>query len=60
MMDFLGLKGRDNFLKNHLRPAIELGLVRLLYPQNPRHPKQRYMLSVKGLAWHEAQKSKDN
>ena len=50
MMSVIGLKGRDNFLNIYLMPAIADGYVRLLYPQSPRHPRQRYLLTAKGLA----------
>ena len=50
MMEDLSLKGRDNFLKVYLNPAIEEQYVRLLYPNSPRHPRQKYLLTVKGLA----------
>lgn len=50
MMEALSLKGRDNFLKVYLNPAIEEQFVRLLYPNSPRHPRQKYLLTVKGLA----------
>ena len=50
MMEALLLKGRDNFLKVYLNPAIEEQFVRLLYPQSPRHPRQKYLLTVKGFA----------
>ena len=50
MMEALSLKGRDNFLKVYLNPAIEEQYVRLLYPNSPRHPKQKYLLTVKGMA----------
>ena len=50
MMSGLGLKGRDNFLNVYLTPAITDGYVRLLYPQSPRHPRQKYLLTVKGVA----------
>lgn len=49
IMDGLKLKGRDNFLKLYLTPALEAGFVRLLYPMSPRHPRQKYMLTSKGL-----------
>jgi hypothetical protein len=49
MMDGVGLKGRDNFLNLYLNPAITDGYVRLLYPQSPRHPRQKYLLTVKGM-----------
>ena len=50
MMSGLGLKGRDNFLNVYLTPAITDGYVRLLYPQSPHHPRQKYLLTVKGVA----------
>ena len=50
MMNGVGLKGRDNFLKLYLNPAIAEGYVRLLYPHSPRHPRQKYLLTAKGLA----------
>ena len=50
MMEALSLKGRDNFLKVYLNPAIEELYVRLLYPNSPRHPRQKYLLTVKGMA----------
>lgn len=52
MMEAMGLKSRSNFIKTYLSPAIEQGLVRMSFPDNPRHPRQKYLLSVKGLAWY--------
>lgn len=49
-MDGLELRDRKNVLNLYLNPAITEGYVRLLYPQSPRHPRQRYLLTVKGLA----------
>ena len=49
MMEAIGLKGRDNFLKLYLSPAIAGGFVRLLYPDSPRHPRQKYLLTEKGM-----------
>ena len=50
MMSAMGLKDRENFLNLYLNPAITEGYIRLLYPQSPRHPRQKYLLTVKGLA----------
>ncbi len=50
MMNEVGLKGRDNFLNLYLNPAMEEQYVRMLYPQSPRHPRQKYLLTAKGLA----------
>ena len=49
IMALIGLKGRDNFLNLYLNPAIESGYARLLYPDSPRHPRQKYLLTVKGM-----------
>ena len=50
IMDSLGLKDRKNVLNLYLNPAIDEGFVRMLYPQSPRHPRQKYLLTVKGTA----------
>ena len=50
IMESMGLKGRDNFLRLYLLPAIDEGYLRLLFPDKPRHPRQKYLLTVKGLA----------
>ena len=50
MMMGMELKGRDNFLKVHLNPAISKGFVRLLHPETPRHPRQKYLLTAKGIS----------
>ena len=50
LMEKVGLKHRPNFIEYHLNPAISEGYVRLLYPKSPRHPRQKYLLTVKGLA----------
>ena len=48
MMSGLSLSHRPTFRKNYLRPALELGLLEMKYPDNPRHPGQRYRLTEKG------------
>jgi len=50
IMEVLDLKGRDNFLKLYLNPSLNEGFVRPLYPDRPQHPRQKYLLTVKGLA----------
>ena len=53
MMETIGLKNRPNFLEYSLSPAIRDGLVTMKYPNSPRHPRQKYLLTVKGLAIYE-------
>ena len=51
IMERLDLKDRKNVLNLYLNPAISEGYVRMLYPQSPRHPRQKYLLTVKGLSF---------
>lgn len=57
MMEIVGLKNRSNFLEHSLTPAIQEGLVKMKYPNSPRHPRQKYLLTVKGFAMYDECKS---
>lgn len=50
MMVIVGLKDRKNFIEYSLAPAIHADLVQMKYPDSLRHPRQRYLLTDKGLA----------
>ena len=50
MMEAVGLKNRPNFLEYSLTPAITEGLVKMKFPNSPRHPRQKYLLTIKGQA----------
>ena len=50
MMATVGLKNRENFMEYSLNPAIKEGFVSMLYPDKPHHPRQKYLLTIKGLA----------
>ena len=50
IMERIELKHRPTFMANYLTPAIQNGFVTPLYPNNPKHPRQKYLLTVKGLA----------
>ena len=50
MLAAVGLKDRMNFIDYTLNPAIKEGFVKQLYPDNPHHPRQKYLLTVKGVA----------
>lgn len=50
MMGEAGLKDRVSFLNLYLNAAIKDRYVRMLYPDRPNHPRQKYLLTVKGLA----------
>lgn len=49
MMGALNLVGRDNFVNYYLNLAVDLGLVTPKYPDKPTHPKQKYLLTSKGM-----------
>ena len=49
IMEAVGLKNRPNFMDYSLAPAIREGFVCMKYPANPHHPRQRYLLTIKGL-----------
>ena len=48
MMELKSLKHRQNFIDYHLTPALKERFVRMKYPDRPNHPRQRYLLTVKG------------
>lgn len=49
MLAALKLKDRKNFIGLFLNPAIAEGFVRMLYPDKPHHPRQKYLLTAKGI-----------
>lgn len=49
IMEFLALKGRDNFLKSYLYPALQDNLITQTHPEQANHPDQKYRLTDKGL-----------
>ena len=50
LMEKVGLKHRPTFLENYISPASEDGFLKVLYPDKPNHPRQKYLLTAKGLA----------
>jgi hypothetical protein len=48
--ELLGLKHRETFTENYLRPLIEAGLLALTIPDKPRSRLQRYRATEAGLA----------
>lgn len=50
LMEKTGLKNRSHFLTRYISPALQRGVIELLYPEFPRHPRQKYRLTAKGRA----------
>lgn len=49
IMERIKLKHRTTFIANYLTPAIQSGFIIPLYPNSPKHPRQKYLLTVEGL-----------
>lgn len=43
LMEKLGLKSKEGFRRNYLRPAIEMNLIRMTIPDKPNSRNQRYV-----------------
>lgn len=43
LMEKLGLKSKEGFRRNYLRPAIEMNLIRMTVPDKPNSRNQRYI-----------------
>lgn len=43
LMDKLGLKSKEGFRRNYLRPAIDMNLIRMTVPEKPNSRNQRYV-----------------
>lgn len=59
IQEMLGLRHHENFRDNYLLPALDAGIVEMIFPENPKHPKQAYRLSKKGKALKRSLKAKD-
>ena len=49
IMEALELNHRPTFRTNYLHPALNEGFIIPLYPEKPKHPRQKYRLTEKGL-----------
>lgn len=43
LMEKLGLKAREGFRRNYLRPALDMNLIQMTIPDKPNSRNQRYM-----------------
>lgn len=43
LMEKLGLKSKEGFRRNYLRPAIDMNLIRMTIPDKPNSRNQRYV-----------------
>lgn len=45
------LKHRTSFREKYFLPALEDGAIELQYPEQPKHPKQKYRLTEAAKEW---------
>lgn len=50
LMEASSATSRRTFIRKITGPVLEAGLIALTYPDNPRHPQQKYYLTDLGLA----------
>ena len=50
IMARMGFSHRPTFVTNYLTPSLADRVIIRLYPDSPRHPRQRYLLTVRGQA----------
>lgn len=43
LMEKVGLKSKEGFFRNYLRPATEMNLVQMTIPDKPNSKNQRYI-----------------
>lgn len=43
LMEKLGLKSKEGFRRNYLRPAMDMNLIRMTIPDKPNSRNQRYI-----------------
>jgi len=49
LLESLKVTNRTFFRRTHLNPLIKSGILRLQHPDNPKHPRQAYLLTEAGL-----------
>lgn len=57
IMSLFNLNSAKRFRENYLNPAIWDGAIERLYPDQPRHPKQKYRLTEVAKEWKSANKN---
>lgn len=51
--ELFGVKDLKYFRESYITPALEIGVIERLYPNHPKHPKQKYRLTVGAKEWKE-------
>ena len=51
IMALFNLKSVKRFRENYILPALTDGTIERLYPEQPKHPKQKYRLTETAQEW---------
>ena len=43
--ELCGIRDLKYFRESYITPALEMGIIERLYPNQPKHPKQQYRLT---------------
>ena len=57
IMSLFNLNSAKRFRENYLTPALSDRAIERLYPDQPRHPKQKYRLTEVAKEWKSANKN---
>ncbi len=49
--ELCGIKDLKYFRESYMSPALEMGVIERLYPNQPKHPQQKYRLTEKAKEW---------
>ncbi len=48
LMTYMEYRNRKSFIDTYIKPLMEYDLIQRTYPNNPRHPNQKYLTTEKG------------
>jgi len=49
--ELCGIRDLKYFRENYITTALEIGVIERLYPNQPKHPKQKYCLTTAAKEW---------
>jgi len=49
--ELCGIRDLKYFRESYITPALKIGVIERLYPDQPKHPKQKYRLTDAAKEW---------
>ena len=59
IMEACQFKNKERFRENYITPALNAGLIERKYPEQPKHPYQRFRLTEKAMHLKYSQSSEE-